>query len=74
MKHLLQCFGQNQNFPRIRLGIGPQPNGTALEDYVLAPYNSQQQTQLPELLSRAVQSIDVFLTQGLTVAQNYCNT
>ena len=74
MKHLLQCFQQNQNFPRIRLGIGPQPAGVALEDFVLAPYSVSQQEQLPTVLNKAVLCVETFLEKGLLEAQNACNS
>jgi peptidyl-tRNA hydrolase, PTH1 family len=74
MKHLLQCFQQNQNFPRIRLGIGPQPTGVALEDFVLAPYSPNQQEQLPAILAKAVLCIETFLDKGVLEAQNACNS
>ncbi len=73
MKHLLQCFQQNQHFPRIRLGIGPQPTGVALEDFVLAPYSPSQQALLPTVLAKAVLGIETFLEKGLLEAQNICN-
>jgi PTH1 family peptidyl-tRNA hydrolase len=74
MKHLLQCFQQNQNFPRIRLGIGPQPTGVALEDFVLAPYTLAQRELLPNVLAKTVLCIETFLEKGLLEAQNACNT
>jgi len=74
MKHLLQCFQQDQNFPRIRLGIGPQPTGVALEDFVLASYTVAQLDLLPNVLAKTVLCIETFLEKGLLEAQNACNT
>lgn len=73
MKHIIQSLGNRQDFARLRLGIGPQPNGVALETFVLTPYSDAQREALPKLCENAVACIESFLTVGLATTQNQFN-
>jgi PTH1 family peptidyl-tRNA hydrolase len=62
-----------RDYPRLKVGIGPAPEGARWADYVLRGYDSGQRKQLPELLDRAADACEIFLAQGLDVAQNRFN-
>jgi peptidyl-tRNA hydrolase, PTH1 family len=74
MKHIISALGQQQGFPRLRMGIGPQPEGMPLEAFVLDPYSEEQLKQLPELCDRAAECIEFTLANGVALAQNRFNT
>ncbi|MBR0457946.1 MAG: aminoacyl-tRNA hydrolase [Victivallales bacterium] len=49
----------SSEFPRLRVGIGrPQPGDGSVVDYVLSPWTSDQQEQLPGCLAEAVALIE----------------
>lgn len=73
MKHIMASLAGQQGFPRVRVGIGPQPAGVALEDYVLAPYSKESAETLPELLTRAVDAVECLLVEGIAEAQQRFN-
>ena len=73
MKHIIQSLGNRQDFARLRLGIGPQPNGVALETFVLTPYTHAQREALPKICASAVACIESLLTAGLATTQNQFN-
>lgn len=56
------CGGQN--YPRLRFGIGDNfPKGRQV-DYVLAPFDIDEQPELPELIEKSVALIKSFVTVG----------
>ena len=73
MKHIISALGQQQGFPRLRMGIGPQPDGMPLESFVLAPYSKEQVDQLPTLCEKAVDCMEFMLEHGIPLAQNKFN-
>lgn len=62
-----------RDYPRLKVGIGPAPEGARWADYVLRGYSASQRRLLPELLDRAADACEVFLEHGLEVAQNRFN-
>lgn len=44
MRNIIQLLGRD-DFPRVRVGIGKQPEGWALADYVLTGYASESERQ-----------------------------
>ncbi len=56
------CGGQN--YPRLRFGIGDDfPKGRQV-DYVLAPFDKEEQPELPALIDKSVALIQSFVTIG----------
>jgi len=56
------CGGQN--YPRLRFGIGDNfPKGRQV-DYVLAPFDKEEQPELPALIEKSVALIQSFVTIG----------
>lgn len=62
-----------QDFPRLRIGIGRPPGRMEAADYVLQDFSRTESEVLPEILDRAVDAVQVFLTQGLDEAMNQYN-
>lgn len=59
--------------PRLRLGIGPQPQGVKSEDFVLSPFAKAEQEALSEVLDRACEAVRVAAAEGLEAAMNRFN-
>jgi PTH1 family peptidyl-tRNA hydrolase len=59
--------------PRLRLGIGPQPERMDSADFVLKPFSKEEEGRLPEVLGRAAQAVAVARDEGLEAAMNRFN-
>lgn len=59
--------------PRLRIGIGPQPEGMPSEHYVLKKFSKEQEEKLPEVLDRAAGAVEVFMAEGIEAAMNRFN-
>jgi len=62
-----------QSFPRLRFGIGRPPGRMEAADYVLQDFSALEQPALELLMDRAVQAVQVFVTEGLDAAMNRFN-
>lgn len=60
------------DFPRLRVGIG-RPNPDADIDHVLGNFEGDERVVMDETFARAVDAIDVWLTDGITAAMNRFN-
>jgi PTH1 family peptidyl-tRNA hydrolase len=64
-------------FVRVRFGVGRPPGGragdNAAADYVLRDFSAAERKQLPLLIDRAADAVEVVLSDGLDVAQNRFN-
>jgi PTH1 family peptidyl-tRNA hydrolase len=62
-----------QNFPRVRLGIGPDhPLGNSA-DFVLAEFPRKDREAVAALVERAADALEVILTNGLAEAMSRFN-
>lgn len=60
-------------YPRLRIGIGPAPEGVPWATYVLKRYDAAQRRALPDLLERAADACEVWVREGLETAMNRFN-
>ena len=73
MKNIIDVL-QSSEVPRVRLGIGAAPRGTPLENYVLAPFIPDEYNKLPDFLSRAADTLEMILADGLDAAMGHFNS
>jgi PTH1 family peptidyl-tRNA hydrolase len=52
---------RTREFPRIRIGIGPLPEGRDAADYVLAPFGRDERELLEQSLAEAEEALDMIL-------------
>ncbi len=50
-----------ENFPRLRVGIGPKPEGLSLADFVLSEFTEEERKNLPKVLEAAAQGAELWL-------------
>jgi PTH1 family peptidyl-tRNA hydrolase len=62
MDSLIASFG-SKDFIRFRVGIGRPPGNSV--DYVLSPFTAAEQAELPEIVARAADAIQLTIEQGL---------
>ncbi len=72
IKSIIQCLGGNNNFDRLKIGIGPQPNIPS-EVYVLQNYTSEQLDIIKQELPRIKDSVETYLEKGIQAAQTKFN-
>lgn len=61
-------------YPRLKMGIGQPPSQMALEDYVLAEFNTKEVPHLGHFIHQAALAIELWLKEGLEKAMNQVNT
>jgi len=53
---------QSQQYTRLRIGVGPLPEGTAdWADYVLAPFEPEELEQVEALMPQMIESVEQWL-------------
>jgi PTH1 family peptidyl-tRNA hydrolase len=70
---------QREDWPRIRIGVGPDPLGGRDEarrsgkDYLLQPLKKQDLVVLDETLDRVAEAVEMVMTRGVLTAMNAFN-
>lgn len=64
---------ETTRFPRIRVGIGPFPDGADRVDYVLSPFADSEKELLEKSLERAGQALALILAGRIDQAMNSYN-
>ena len=72
MQSIIEQAG-TQEFARLRCGIGRPPGQMEAAAYVLQPFSTQDQAELPVVLDQAVKAIMVFIEFGIDEAMNQFN-
>lgn len=77
LKSIIDYLG-TENFPRLRLGIGPvcvreEVGDREIRRYVLAQFTLQQKELMGEFIERAALACRVWITQGIEVAMRRFN-
>lgn len=63
----------NNNYPRLRFGIGAEFGKGHQVNYVLSPWNAEEQKQLPERIKVSCDAINSFMFEGIERAMNKYN-
>lgn len=72
LKHIASILG-NQNYARLRFGIGHEFSQGQQIDYVLSQFNDEQMKSMPERLELVVEIIKTFCLAGINIAMNQYN-
>lgn len=72
MRSLVQHLG-SRDFPRLRIGIGPQPRETDIVDYVLGAYGGAEQELLEKTIEKAADAVELALAKNLQTAMSRFN-
>jgi len=73
LQSLLDHLGQDE-FPRIRLGIGRSEYRTDLATHVLTPLSVTAWKEMEPLIQKAADAVDLILERGVDAAMNAFNT
>lgn len=72
LKSIIEQIGSDQ-FPRLRVGVGPVPEGEDPADFVLKKFKKDELTKLPELFSAIQSALQILVTDGFQKAMNTVN-
>ncbi|MCX2738820.1 aminoacyl-tRNA hydrolase [Pontibacter anaerobius] len=73
LKHIEQILGNN-NYPRLRFGVGDNFHKGKQVDYVLNKFSDDEQPELQTLIEKAADAVIAFGTIGLERTMNQFNT
>ena len=71
IKSVIQHLG-SQNFDRLKIGIGPQPNIPS-ESYVLQNFPKETLEKLKAVLKESITAVEFYLENGIEKTQNRFN-
>lgn len=70
LKDIIACVG-NENFPRIKLGVGAKPHPDYdLKDWVLGKFSAEDKEKIKTCLETAVKAVEEILCRGIDSAMN----
>jgi PTH1 family peptidyl-tRNA hydrolase len=72
LKSVLESLG-TEAVPRMRIGIGPLPQGSDPADFVLEPFSSTEQKMVDKLFPKFEDAVTTAVSQGLEAAMNKYN-
>lgn len=72
LKSITSALG-SKDYARVRFGIGRPPGRQDPADYVLREFASSERKDLPFLVDRAADAVEVLVAKGLEAAQNDFN-
>jgi peptidyl-tRNA hydrolase, PTH1 family len=72
MRSIIDALG-TQAFPRLRVGIDRPPTGIDPTEYVLQPFDREEQPLVAEVVQRAVVAVESWLVEGILVAMDRFN-
>lgn len=73
LKSVIQHLGGNQNFSRVRFGIGRPPGKMNPKDYVLGGFKGDDAILVVEVVDRAANAVETWLAQGIDLAMTRHN-
>ena len=65
---------QTKDFARMRIGIGPKPEGVSLKDFVLSEFTDEELRLLYKVLDIAVDALRVIIEDGIEKAMSLFNS
>ncbi|MFH0930979.1 MAG: aminoacyl-tRNA hydrolase [Candidatus Zixiibacteriota bacterium] len=63
----------SEEFPRLRLGIGPLPEGNVLEDFVLKKFKKEEEKSVEDMIYKGALTVESLIIFGLTESMNRLN-
>jgi PTH1 family peptidyl-tRNA hydrolase len=63
----------SQDFPRLRIGVGPAEPGVPHADFVLAPFRRREQALVQDAVQRAADCAEAAVVHGVSAAMNRFN-
>lgn len=72
LKNIIQHLGNE--FPRIRLGVGPAPSGRELSSFVLGKFSKKEKETFNGVLDQIPDLVEILFQEGVQKAMNRFNS
>jgi len=72
LEHIIYQLGRD-DFTRLRIGVGAENMPEDLKGYVLSPFRAEERELIEEMISRAADAVESYLSSGLEEAMNLFN-
>lgn len=72
MRNIIYLW-KNQDFPRVRVGIGQPKPGYDLADYVLSRFSKEEVDIIAPIIMRCGDAVETWMDEGIEVAMNKYN-
>jgi len=72
LESILEATG-SEEFPRLRIGVGPAPPSEDLAEYVLSRFSEEERAGVPRVIEAAAECAFDAAAEGLTLAMNRWN-
>jgi PTH1 family peptidyl-tRNA hydrolase len=73
MQSIIEALGTDE-IPRLRIGVGPQPEDWDSTDFVLSSFSGPEEKTLTQVLDRAREAVCLAATEGISTAMNRFNS
>ena len=73
VESIIQLLGGNQEFTRLRIGIGPDPGGDKRKDYVLTKFSENEKLLVTKITDLSIEAIETIITKDVGEAMNKYN-
>lgn len=60
----IEAHLQSTHYGRLRVGIGDRGEGEDLAEHVLSPFSEEEKKELPELIQRAADAVEIWIARG----------
>ncbi|GAA3068473.1 MULTISPECIES: aminoacyl-tRNA hydrolase [Actinomycetes] len=70
LKSITQHLKGDRDYIRVRVGVSRPPGRMDTADYVLQKFSAEQAKDLPQVINRAADAVELIITDGLTATQN----
>jgi PTH1 family peptidyl-tRNA hydrolase len=72
LKSIIAAFG-NEDFARLRIGVGRGDGRRDLADHVLAKFEPEERNEIAEATNRAADAAELFVAEGIVPVMNRFN-
>ncbi len=72
LEDTIRCLGTDA-VPRLRVGIGPVPEGRDAADFVLGRFNAEERKQIDQVIAKAADAVVSWGTKGLAATMSQFN-
>ena len=72
LNSIISAVGEDE-FVRLRIGVGRSETGSSVSDHVLGPFYDDERKQLDAILNRARDAVVTILTEGSKIGMNRFN-
>ncbi|CAH2040969.1 unnamed protein product [Thlaspi arvense] len=74
MRNIIDHFKGSRDFPRLRIGVGRPPGKMDPVNFVLRPFNKQEQEELNFTFQNGIEAVRILLLEGFDKSATFVNS